>query len=129
MLDLVDNYSEVVRNAKEFHNNIGDEGLIKKLSQFRHWYYIEEIDGFGPSKFIGYKDITIEDYKIGTSYKLCTSSEQSYLDGRDTVRQLKQWFQLINDENFESYYKKLESFLSQYNKKPNKMLQLYYKQR
>lgn len=120
MLDLVDNYSEVVRNAKEFHDSI-DVDLIKKLSQFRHWYYIEEIDGFAPSKFIGYMDITIEDYKIGTSL------EQGYMDGRDTVKQLKEWFQPINNENYEFYYKRLEEFLSQYDKKPNKMLQLYYK--
>lgn len=121
MLDLVDNYSQVVRNAKEFHNSIENESLIKKLSQFRHWYYIEEINGFAPSKFIGYRNITIEDYKEGTK------RGQSSMDGRDTVRQLKQWFQPVNNEDFESYYKKLEEFLSNYDKKPNKMLQLHYK--
>ena len=74
-----------------------------------------------PSKFIGYKDITIEDYKEGTK------RGQSYMDGRDTVKQLKEWFQPISNENYEFYYKRLEEFLSQYDKKPNKMLQLYYK--
>lgn len=49
------------------------------------------------------------------------------MDGRDTVKQLKEWFQPINNENYEFYYKRLEEFLSQYDKKPNKMLQLYYK--
>ncbi len=65
MLDLVGSYTDVVKNAKEFHNNI-DGDLIRKLSQFRHWYYIEEIDAFAPSKFIGYKDVTVADYKEGT---------------------------------------------------------------
>lgn len=121
MLDLVDNYSEVVRNAKEFNNSIDDESLVKKLSQFKHWYYIEEINGFAPSKFIGYRSITIEDYKEGTK------RGQSSMDGRDTARQLKQWFQPVNNEDFEFYYTKLEEFLSNYDKKPNKMLQLHYK--
>lgn len=120
MLDLVDNYLEVVKNAKEFHNSI-DVELIKKLSQFRHWYYIEEIDDFAPSKFIGYKGITIEDYIEGTK------RGQSYMDGRDTVRQLKEWFHLVNNGDFDYYYKRLEDFLSQYDKKPNKMLQLHYR--
>lgn len=121
MLSLVESYSDVVRNAREFLNSIDDEWLVNKLSLFRHWYYIEEIGAFAPSKFIGYKDITIEDYNIGTSL------EQGYMDGRDTVKQLKEWFQPISNENYEFYYKRLEEFLSQYDKKPNKMLQLYYK--
>lgn len=119
MLDLVNNYSEVVINAKGFHDSI-DMDLIKKLSQFRHWYYIEEIEDFAPSKFIGYKDITREDYKEGTIHG------QSYMDGRDTVRQLKEWFEPVNNEDFDYYYKRLEDFLSQYDKKPNKMLQLHH---
>ena len=121
MLDLVESYSDVVRNAREFLDSVDDEGLVNKLSMFRHWYYVEEIDAFAPSKFIGYKDITIEDYRIGTSV------DQGYMDGRDTVKQLKEWFQPIDNENYEIYYKRLEEFLSQYDKKPNKMLQLYYK--
>ena len=120
VLDLVDSYTGVVENAKEFHNNI-DEDLIRKLSLFRHWYYIEEIDAFAPSKFIGYKDVTVVDYKIGTKLG------QGYMDGRDTVKQLKQWFKLVNDEEFDFYCEKLEDFLFQYDKKPNKKLQLYYK--
>lgn len=58
MLKLVDKYDDVVKNAKEFHKSIeNDIELNRKLSMFRHWYYIEEIDAFAPSKFIGYKDI------------------------------------------------------------------------
>lgn len=42
MLSLVDNYKEVLNNSIVFHDNIDNsEELIKKLSFFRHWYYIE----------------------------------------------------------------------------------------
>jgi len=122
MLKLVDKYDDVVKNAKEFHKSIeNDIELIRKLSMFRHWYYIEEIDAFAPSKFIGFKDITIDDYKIGTS------PEQGYMDGRDTVKQLKQWFKLVDNVESDIYYKKLVDYLSKYDKKPNKMLKLYNK--
>lgn len=43
------------------------------------------------------------------------------------VSRLKKWFKLIPKEENEIYNKKLEEFLSYYNKKPNKKVQLYYK--
>ena len=117
---LVENYEDIIQNYKEFHNNI-DEEIIRKLSFFRHWYYLEEMDLFAPSKFIGYKDMTVEGYKIGTN------PEHGYMDGRETVPKMKRWFRLVTDEEFDVYYEKLEDFLSQYDKKPNKKLQLYRK--
>ena len=32
---------------------------------FRHWYYIPTINAFGPSKYIGYKNMNIEEYDRG----------------------------------------------------------------
>jgi hypothetical protein len=121
MLKLVETYEEIVRNAKEFHGSINDKALQKKLSQFRHWYYIEEINGFAPSKFIGYKNVTFEEYNEGTK------AMASYMDGRDTVRQLKEWFTPINDQDFEYYYKELKDFLMGFDKKPNKIIHLHYR--
>ncbi len=73
-LDLVETYEDVVKNAKVFCDNVNDcEELRSKLSNFQHWYYIEEIDKFAPSKFIGYQDNTVEDYIFGTS-------SQGYMD-------------------------------------------------
>ncbi len=122
MLSLVENYKEVLNNSIVFHDNIDNsEELIKKLSFFRHWYYIEEIGKFSPSKFIGYKNIDIEEYAIGTSY------EYGYMDGRETVSCLNKWFNVIPKEEAEQYRNKLEEFLSLYSKKPNKKVKLYYK--
>lgn len=122
MLNLVENYKDVLDNSEAFHNCMDNsEEIIKKLGLFRHWYYIEETNKFAPSKFIGYKDITLEEYITGTS------REEGYMDGRDTVPRLKKWFKSIPEEENEIYYKKLEEFLSLYDKKPNKKVQLYYK--
>lgn len=122
MLKIVESYQEVVDNSVVFHDSIDvGEEIIKKLSFFRHWYYIEEINKFALSKFIGYQNINLEEYIIRTSH------EDGYMDGRDTVPRLKKWFKIIPEEENEKYYKKLEEFLSQYDKKPNKKIQLYYK--
>ena len=43
------------------------------------------------------------------------------------VKHLKQWFKLVDDKDYELYYKKLEDLLLLYDKKPNKKLQIYYK--
>ncbi|WP_419724815.1 hypothetical protein [Terrisporobacter petrolearius] len=122
MLNLVENYKDVLDNSEVFHNGMDNsQEIIKKLAFFRHWYYIEEANKFAPSKFIGYKKITFEEYIAGTN------REEGYMDGRDTVPRLKKWFKLIPEEENEIYYKKLEEFLSLYDKKPNKKVQLYLK--
>lgn len=59
MLDLVYSYSDGIRNAKKFYSSINDESLIKKLSQFRHWYYIEVLDAFAPSKLLDIKRLLL----------------------------------------------------------------------
>ena len=120
MLSLVESYEDVVLNSKEFHENIGN-GLVKRLSFFRHWYYIKETDSFAPSKFIGYKDITIDEYKCGTS------RNEGYMDGRDTVSNLKKWFRLADDKEYEMGLKKINKVLAEYGKKPNAKIFVYYK--
>ncbi|MTI71104.1 MAG: hypothetical protein FH751_12715 [Firmicutes bacterium] len=122
MLNLVKSYDEVIENSLVFHESVIEaEEIIKKLSFFRHWYYIEEMDKFVPSKFIGYKNNTLAHYNFGTS------QENGYMDGRETVPHLKKWFRLIPDDKCKKYYKELQTFLEKYEKKPNKMVQLYFK--
>ena len=113
-LDLVETYEDVVKNAKVFCDNVNDcEELRSKLSNFQHWYYIEEIDKFAPSKFIGYQDNTVEDYIFGTS-------SQGYMDGRETEKQLNKWFKQTPEEVKNYYYHKLLGDLSWNSKEPNK---------
>lgn len=122
MLNLVGNYEEVIKNCKVFNESVDNhEELMKKLSLFRHWYYIEELNKFAPSKFVGYQNITAEEYILETR------SEDGYMDGRDTVPRLRKWFKLIPEDENEKYYKQLKEFISVYDKKPNKLGKLYYR--
>ena len=120
MLSLVESYDDVVLNSKEFYDNI-ENGLVRKLCFFRHWYYIEETDTFAPSKFIGYKGITISEYRRGTI------RNAGYMDGRDTVNHLKQWFRLADDKEYEISIKKIRKFLAKYGKRPNANIFVHYK--
>lgn len=119
ILDLVKSYEDVVKNVSVFCDNVNDcEDIRRKLSNFQHWYYIEEIDKFAPSKFIGYQDITVEDYIFGTS-------SEGYMDGRETEKQLNKWFKQISDEMKDYYYQKLLGDLSWHSKEPNKRAYLH----
>lgn len=73
------------------------------------WYYIDDLDMFGPSKFIGYKGMDAFKY---------VNKRGRGADGRNTERILKSelGFVSVNSEELRS---KLESFLSAYDKHPN----------
>ena len=80
--ELVNSYDEIVENVRQFNANLsrGEPG-ITSLCLFRHWYYIPELDAFGPRKFIGYKNMRATRYNHGHSK-----------DGRDTEKVLPRWF-------------------------------------
>ena len=60
---LVRSCEEVVQSTKSFNRGLNEEpDLYKRLSGFRAWYYIPEIDAVGPSKFIGYREISARFY-------------------------------------------------------------------
>ncbi|WMT41187.1 hypothetical protein RE628_00765 [Paenibacillus sp. D2_2] len=89
MTDLVNEYAEVVENVKQFNDDLeAGKDVTEQLSQFKHWYYISELDMFGPSKFIGYKGMTSEDYHKGDGK-----------DGRDTEKMLVLWFVQLSEED------------------------------
>lgn len=80
--ELVTSYDEVVENIRQFNDDLsrGAPG-ITSLSQFHHWYYIPELNAFGPSKFIGYKGMCGASYNRGHDK-----------DGRATEKVLRKWF-------------------------------------
>lgn len=80
--EFVSSYDEIVENVRQFNADLsrGEPG-ITSLSQFRHWYYIPELDAFGPSKFVGYKNMRATLYNFGHGK-----------DGRDTEKVLLRWF-------------------------------------
>ena len=117
-IEFVTDLEEIKRNIKQFNDELNDikvnKNLIKTLSQFRHWYFIKSV-GFGPSKYIGYKNQNSEKY---------TKHRQMDLDGRDTQEVLKK-MKLFEEAEDPALFIKLENFLSDYNKKPNKRTRIY----
>ena len=64
--ELIDSYWDVLDNVQRFNFALDfDTELCSRLNQFRSWYYIPELDQFGPSQFVGYKWMNVADYKAG----------------------------------------------------------------
>lgn len=106
---LVESVDEAVMNVVRFNREIEymDE-MVSQLSQFRHWYYIESRNQFGPSKYIGYKDMDTFRYARGWGK-----------DGRETEKALANWFVQIpvDTDQFRALRRQLESNLGEFGKK------------
>lgn len=63
-LETIENWEEIVDNFIEFEKlaSTSQSKILKTYSQFYHWYYWPERELFAPSKFLGYKNRTIESY-------------------------------------------------------------------
>jgi hypothetical protein len=109
-IKFVESFIELQKRIKEWSDGFinGNLAALNVAPKTAHWYYSPIYDTFGPSKFIGYKNISLDDYR------------SDGLDGRDTeqcIANLNEYEILENDNpNFETYNKKLENFLSYQNK-------------
>lgn len=109
---LVETYENVIESVRAFNRGLQEGlGLEGKLSYFRAWYYVPELDLVGPSKFIGYKGITVAQYM----------NDSGELDGRETEAVLSQWFDPLTDATPEARYVEnlVEDLLNEYNKRLN----------
>lgn len=80
----VRSYDEVVKNVERFNEELPMSSLLTgKLKMFKHWYFIPEIGAFGPSKFIGYQDMSESVYR------------EDLQDGGVTEGALKEWFDTL----------------------------------
>lgn len=63
-LETVETWEDIVTNFLEFEklDIVNPSDLLKTYSQFYHWYYWPETELFAPSKFLGYKNRTVESY-------------------------------------------------------------------
>ncbi len=122
---LVRCYQEVVESTKSFNRGLNEEpGLYKRLSGFRAWYYIPEIDGIGPSKFIGYRDVSANFYLAHTGKRgEATFPRSKPLDGRATESVLEKWFEVTEPGTAEHEYvlEMTKELLDQWGKKPSKL--------
>lgn len=82
MDELVTSLREVVNNINQFNKDLEDNtDITSQLTMFIHWYYIPDLNAFGPSKYIGYKNMNTPKYARGKRKT-----------GVDTEKTLKDWF-------------------------------------
>lgn len=112
---------QVVKNIKSFQSQVrshgGDNELARTLSHFRAWYAVEDAGKwiFGPSKFVGYVNLSAETY----------AATAANLDGRRTEAALKPWFvQVLDGQRREELQEKLHAFLAEFGKQPSRAMRL-----
>lgn len=93
---VVTEIEQVIRNICQFNEDLTKQDeLRRQLKQFQQWYYVLESDLFAPSKFIGYQDMKGHLY----TDKVAIIG----LDGRETVKILKEYFVSIDNENLRKH--------------------------
>jgi hypothetical protein len=105
-------YEQIPENIRRFNEGLAqDIGLKTLLASFRVWYYVPQEDSVGPSKFIGYEDMTAVEYM----------DKNYYLDGRDTELVLKQWFEELEEGTPEYRYveQKVDQLTAQFGRRTN----------
>jgi hypothetical protein len=109
MDELVVSLEDIVQNIKQFNRDLEDNtDIVTQLTQFIHWYYIPNLDAFGPSKYIGYKNMNTSKYGRGQRKT-----------GVDTEKILKEWFIKLPVESVKSQdlMNKLSGLLELHGKK------------
>ena len=115
-LELVESYYDVLDNVLQFNFDLKfDAELQQKLNQFKSWYYVPDIDMFGPSTFVGYKDMNVTEFKWGNTK-----------DGEETEHMLRKFFRPIQRSHPKrrSLESELFELCSRYGKRPNKAFRI-----
>lgn len=118
---IVRNVQAALSNIRRFHKEVEDSSVLQgRLAYARAWYAHRDDNGvwhLGPSKFIGYQNMTAEEYG---------SHDRQPLDGRVTERHLGDWFTEVpkSDELFQDLDQALRAFLDQYGKAPSSLYRI-----
>lgn len=115
MPELVKDKVYVVINAINFNEltTRTDSFAYTVFNRFTHWYYFEESDIFAPSKFIGYENTTLENYRRETGRH-----------GGKTEKLLTHWFEQLDRDS--SYFAELSTKLFHYAEKLGKKVKKNY---
>ena len=91
MVEKISTWEDVIINFQHFNSSIETSKSIAydRLSSYYHWYYLPSLNIFAPSKFIGYKNMTLFSYKGDGS-------------GTDTQKALSPFFKKL-DKNSNEY--------------------------
>lgn len=119
MSKMVSTQQQAEANIRHFESELdGSTALQRRLPYARAWYADRDDSGdwhFGPSKFIGYRGMTADEYV-----------NDDPRDGRQTERKLATWFVEVSeaDELFEELSDLLVAFLAEYGKAPSTAMRL-----
>ncbi len=114
MSNIVATPAQVVANIKRFPAELNKSAdLQSRLAYARAWYAHRDENGdwhFGPSKFIGYRNMTAAEYV-----------NEDPRDGRQTERKLATWFAELDESDplHDDLSDQLTTFLAKYGKAPS----------
>lgn len=112
---LVEDITQVEQNIKQYDFELRNNELFLNPKEVQQWYYIHHLGLFGPSKYIGYVDMTNSKYEKYKKYDVDFNNNP--LDGRETTHKLRAWFEKCdNDILFEKITEKLVDYLSKFKK-------------
>jgi hypothetical protein len=119
MREPINNPEQVEKNIRRYNQDLPNSPYLQDLlSNHRDWYYLNDLEIFGPSKFIGYVDMT------GQRYTQAGEEEGSF-DGGFTQKTLSKFFVESDDL---SLFGKLESLMYPYNKTPRSNVRFYVRE-
>lgn len=120
---LTSTINQVIENIKNFQTELNKNNqkndLVTALGQFSNWFAYKDESGkwiFGPSKFIGYQEISLEKYE---------NKYENKLDGRQTDAILRQWKITPSKEDLPELIDNLNRFLNNYRKRMKKTANIY----
>ena len=99
-MELVSCLSDLVNNMHKFKSDIKEKKIpLKKLKSFYAWFYIKELDLFGPSKYIKYKNMSYDMYYYFdvVRQQYIEESEGKYFHGKVSDIQKNNWFTEVKD--------------------------------
>jgi hypothetical protein len=128
---LVSSVDQAVSNIRRYNNNA--EEVAALMPYARAWYAIRIGNGWmlGPSKFIGYEGMTVEDY-LGAPYsaerhgRVQRGKNADILDGRVTEGVLRRWSESVErgHPDYDDLHTALNALCARYGKKPNNLARI-----
>jgi hypothetical protein len=131
-MELVSSVAQLVDNIKRYNEQAAVFAALMPFN--RSWYAVGTETGWllGPSKFIGYQNLSAEEY-LGRPYSAemrgradLRDNNTMPLDGRVTEGVLKRWSDLVEDgrPEYEDLHSALNALCARYGKKPNSLARI-----
>lgn len=117
MATLTSSVARLETRIREYHKQAKE--MAGRMPFNRAWYAVrsEKEWLFGPSKFVGYADLTPKDY---------LELERGSLDGRVTEGALQSFSELVEEGHpkYEELHTALKGFCARFGKKPNSLARI-----